>query len=413
MKFIFLALYISVHTFSCSAQHVQTLKKYCSGFETIRSESFRFLDNEMDDIRIFGLGENTHGTSEFTLLARELMSYLSTYHQVKILIIETPFGEGRYLNDYIQGKNDDLHFIMNHNNSSWRYRTREFYDLMEWLRTYNIGHTNKLVIHGCEMQYVASDLEKINEYLMAVGYLNRFTGFDKHLWQEITVEEQVEYFTTYVDLKRLFINHEIDFVRLSSQRDYELAYHNVVVLGQFVSAIIQNTEQRKHDFRDMYIGENIEWIMNFYGHGSRSMYWAHNSHVGDWVSNGIVDVAGHQLRKVYGETYFSIATDFGYGEYLAFTQDWEMAVHTRDHIIDGSFTQQLKSCGRANTFLNLREAKKDPMIEDYLNDPLITMAGAGAQVRRDKTETDLRGRAFDAIIYINRTSKINLISQKH
>ena len=35
------------------------------------------------------------------------------------------------------------------------------------------------------------------------------------------------------------------------------------------------------------------------------------------------------------------------------------------------------------------------------------MAGAGAQVRNSETEKELSGKAFDGIIYIDRTNKIN------
>ena len=35
------------------------------------------------------------------------------------------------------------------------------------------------------------------------------------------------------------------------------------------------------------------------------------------------------------------------------------------------------------------------------------MSGAGAQVRNSQTETKEIGKAFDAIIYLNKTRKIN------
>lgn len=392
---------------SCSSQCNDELKKHSTGFDRLTANSFSFLDSEMKDIRVVGYGEDTHGTAEFTLLAKELMEYLTINHDFKLLIIETGFGEGLYLNDYIQGRVSDLKILLKEHNSTWRYDTTQFYELMNWLRDYNNKHEKKISIYGCEMQYVISDVHKINEYLKSVDASYKVSGFEKHLWQDISNDEKVAYYNAYFNTKQLFIDNYQTFIQKSSQKEFDLAYHEIEVLGQFVTTIHQNVEQRKHDFRDIYMGENIQWLMNFHGDNSKSLYWAHNAHVGDWVSNGIVDVTGHQLRKMYGQSYYSIATDFGFGEYVAFSQDWKMEVHKREHIEKNTFTNCLKSFGNPNTFLNLRQAKKDPALNQYLSVPLTSMSGAGAQVRSNKTETELSGKAFDAIIYLDKTTKID------
>lgn len=402
-----LTVFIVLFSIYCSSQCNEQLKKSSTGFNQLTSASFSFLDDLLSDVRILGYGEDTHGTSEFTVLAKELMEYVAENHGFKILIIETGFGEGAYLNDYIQGKSPDLRSILEAHNSTWRYRTTEFYDLMNWLRDYNRQNAENISIYGCEMQYVISDVDKIKEYLNRVGSDYEVTGFEKHLWQEISDDERMAYFTSYFKLKRLFMDNQVDFVKNSSQKAFELALQHVEVLGQFSTAINQNLEQRKHDFRDIYMGANIKWIMEYHGNSSRSLYWAHNSHVGDWVNNGIVDVAGHQLRKMYGQSYFNIATDFGFGEYVAFSRDWKMEVHKRDKIVAGTFTECLRSFGSPNTFVNLRQAKENESLHYYLSLPLTSMSGAGAQVRNSDTETGSISKAFDAILYLDRTTKIN------
>ncbi len=83
--------------FSGYSQCNSELNHYAVGFNEIKSTSFSFLDNELDEVRIVGYGEDTHGTAEFTQLASELMKYLSEKHGFKIFILETGFGEGQYL----------------------------------------------------------------------------------------------------------------------------------------------------------------------------------------------------------------------------------------------------------------------------------------------------------------------------
>ncbi len=407
MKYLFTLLLFGTFSFSCSSQCNSEIENYAVGFNEIKASSFSFLDSSLNDVRIVGYGEDTHGTAEFSLLAKELMEYLSEKQGFKVFIIETGFGEGQYLNDYIQGKRDDLKTILDKHNSTWRYRTKEFHQLMNWLKKYNQTHTDKIHLYGCEMQYVISDVNKIKEYLKTVNSDYQIDGFEKHLWQPIEESEKTDYYISYAKLKKHFINNSETFKNKTSEKEFSIAYQHIVVLGQFVTAINQNNEQRKSDFRDIYMGENIQWILNFHGNESKALYWAHNAHVGDWVDNGMVDVTGHQLRKIYGNAYFNIATDFGTGEFLAFSQEGKMETFSHESILENTFTECLKKYGNPNTFLNIRKAKEENKMNEYLNSEFTTMSGAGAQVRNSQTETKEIGKAFDAIIYLNKTSEIN------
>lgn len=396
---------------SCTAQQCDVdLSPYATGFDRISAADFSFLDEELDGVRIVGYGEDTHGTAEFTTMAQEMMRYMAEEHGFRLFVIETGFGEGQYLEDYIQGRRDDLVEIMAQHNSTWRYETDEFYAMMEWLREYNRAHpSDPIHLYGCEMQYVTDDVGRIEAYLASVGADYTIEGFDKHLWQSWEDSEETDHYIAYAQLKAYFDENREAFIAKSSERSYQLAYQHVMVLGQFVSAIIQNVYQRMNDLRDIYMGENIQWIMNHHGSDSQALYWAHNAHVGDWISNGIVDVTGHQLKKIYGPAYYKIATDFGTGEYRAFSADptvSDIQTIQVDEIIDGTITQCLQQLGSPNAFVNLRAARQDPSIRLYLDQPLTTMAGAGAQARGTTTETNYMGRAFDAIIYLDRSSVI-------
>jgi erythromycin esterase-like protein len=407
MKYLILITLSGLFSFASFAQCNSELKNFAVGFNEIKASSFSFLDSSLNNVRIVGYGEDTHGTAEFALLTKELMEYLSEKQGFKVLIIETGFGEGQYLNDYIQGKRNDLKTILDKHNSTWRYKTKEFYQLMNWLKEYNKDNSDKINIYGCEMQYVISDVNRIRQNLKKVNSNYQIDGFEKHLWQPIEESEKTDYYISYAKLKKHFIDNYEAFKNKSSEKEFELAYQHIAVLGQFVTAINQNVEQRKHDFRDIYMAENIEWILNFHGNESKALYWAHNAHVGDWVDNGIVDVTGHQLRKRYGNSYFNIATDFGTGEFLAFSKDWKMETFSYDKVLENTFTKCLKNIGNPNTFLNIRKARENKELAEYLNSDLTTMSGAGAQARNSQTETKGIGKAFDAIIYLNKTSKIN------
>lgn len=397
----------------CNSQCTADLTKHATAFDKLEVESFTFLDDNLKDVDIVGLGEDTHGTAEFTEMAGKMMCYLAKNHGFRYFIIETGFAEGLYLNDYIEGSRDDLTYILQNLNSTWRYRTQEFVEMLNLLRSYNQTHSRKIQLYGCEMQYVAQEVNRLNTYLKEVGSTYRVLGFDKHLWQDITAEEKMNYYSTYTTTKELFEAKHEEFIQKTSEDDFMQAYHYVEILGQFVSAIHQNVEQRKHDLRDLYMAENIQWILYHGLSGSKALYWAHNGHVGDWISNGIVDVAGHHLKKIYGPAYYNIATDFGTGQYLAFSKDMKMNIYSHPTARRGTFSECLKNMGAPNVFLDLRNARNDSTLKHFLLEPLTTNSGAGAQVRSEDTETNDIGRAFDAMIYLDKTHNINWMTTEY
>jgi erythromycin esterase-like protein len=392
------------------------LNKYITGFEQLKSNSFSFLDGELENVKIVGYGEDTHGSSEFTLIAKELMDYLSKNHKFNILILETGFSEGLYLNDYVQGKRENIKKILTEHNSTWRYNTEEFIALIDWIKNYNKIAKTKIKVYGSEMQYVISDLHKIQDYLTHVGSDYIINGFEKHIWQNITEEEKSDYYISYSKLKSFFTTNHKKFKEKTSDKEFQLVFHQIEVLGQFVSTIHQNVYQRKMDLRDLYISENIEWILNYETKESKALYWAHNVHIGNWISNGIVDVAGHHLKKRFKNAYYNIATDFGTGDFFAFASDPKkdgngLQKFSFKTIDSSTFTNCLKAQGDPNAFIDLRNAKRKQILKNFLEKPLKTMYGAGSSEWGKQTQTVDIGKAFDAILYINNVNAINFIKE--
>ena len=89
------------------------------------------------------------------------------------------------------------------------------------------------------------------------------------------------------------------------------------------------------------------------------------------------------------------------------TGNWKFTTFNYKEVLEGTFSDCLKQMGSPNTFLNIRKAKQDDKLKEYLDSELTTMSGAGAQARDTQTETKEIGKAFDAIIYLDKTSKIN------
>lgn len=392
----------------------EDLRAYSIPFETLEHDQFTFLADHAKTARIIGIGESTHGTADFTELPRELLAYLADECGYNTLIIESMVGEVAYLNDYVLGKRDDLDHILIEINTSWRYRTIQFIELIDWIRAYNETHAdNPIEIHGMEMQIVLADAQRVRDYLQLVGSQTEVPNIEQHLWQQVTRDQHLEWFTQLQTVFRELESNQESWAFTHGEDAYWTAYHHAEVMQQFLLAIAQTREQRKHDLRDIYMAENVEWIMWQRGKDSKALLWAHNSHIADGVDNGIVDVLGHQLRKRFGDSYFAIASLFGTGSYYAFPPNakevgWKFELYDRKTIQADTFTAVLQELGRPNVFVDFRAARANSeSLNCELNAPMKIMSGAGAQRYPAETRLDNLGSKFDAVIYLDESDPID------
>ena len=397
------------------AQCPTELPTYLTGFTELAAEQFTFLDDQLDSVYVVGYGEDTHGSAEFTELAGELLRYLVRNHNFTGIVLETMVGEAAYLDAYVQGTRNDRDYLLNEINSSWRYRTEEFVALLEWMRRYNAEHPGApLHLYGNEMQFVKADAMLVRDYLTALGHDVKVADYGKHIWQSFSPEEKAALFQNYHALDSYLTLHAEALIEASSQPAYDRIRHHVEIIGQFVLTINQTKERHKHDVRDLYAAENLLYLFQDGARDPRLLYWSHNAHVGDWVSNGQVDVAGHQLAKRMGKAYYRLATDFGNGEFVALAArggmwSWTVVNFTLDPT---TFTACLAGAGTPYAFLDLRAARGDNALAGYLRSPLTTMSGAGAQYYGSATSESDIGRAFDGIIYLDTVHPINRLPRE-
>lgn len=64
MNLVFVLLILQ--TFAYAQDYPAGLKEYSTAFNKIEAGSFVFLDNKLSDVRIVGLGEDTHGSADLS-----------------------------------------------------------------------------------------------------------------------------------------------------------------------------------------------------------------------------------------------------------------------------------------------------------------------------------------------------------
>lgn len=395
------------HPASCN------ISLYTTPIDHKLSDRFHALDQDLNQVQIVGFGEDTHGTAEFTELAEELMIHLAEQHSFRVLFLENGVGETIFLNDYILGKLDDAEGLLKTKISTWRYQSTQFLHLLNRLRAFNQSHPDHPIhLYGIEMHYPLEDANRLNQYLTRHGLKPLSAPFDKTLYQTISEDEKADLFIALHKTKRDLLQNRVRLIQEGPEAEFRQAELHLNILGQFVTAILQGHEQQRSELRDLYMEANLTHILATFEPESRALVWAHNAHIGDWISNGQVDVLGHHLRKRYGHKYYNLATHFGVGAYLAFPHDaaksgWKLTPITRETIQPNSFTQTLSECGQPDAFVDFLAMRRNPESLVRLQNPFVVMAGGGAQAYGMLTTQAAWGTAFDGLLFLQKSSPIH------
>ena len=105
-----------------------------------------------DNIKVVGLGEATHGNSDFQDLKLEVLKTLVEKNNLKNFAIEADFGEGMIINNYIHGNKREENIASVFSFSI--YHTKNMNDLINYMFDYNqkVNDEDKLSFFGFDMQ---------------------------------------------------------------------------------------------------------------------------------------------------------------------------------------------------------------------------------------------------------------------
>jgi erythromycin esterase len=273
------------------------------------------LQATIGDARIVGMGEATHGTTEFWKIRQKLSSYLVEEMGFVAILHEAPLPNSLYINDYVtegEGTALEAHEKLGY----WRYQ--EMQDLIAWIREYNLQRGEQepaLHYFGYDCAF-RSWAESIN---LIVGYLE---VVDPGAVGEITTRldnytlEDAQYVYDFLTAKA------DEYVAQSSVEEYRL----ILKIAENLEPAWQvwyNLENGlpDGDIRESFNIGNVNWIIENLLDGGKVIIWAHNGHVGNTYLEDIAGVPaqmlGSRLKEQYGEDYYIIGTEFYGGSFLA------------------------------------------------------------------------------------------------
>jgi erythromycin esterase len=274
--------------------------------------------------RVVGVGEATHGTSEFFRFKARLFEFLVEEMSFTVIGVEASWSDSLAVDDFVRdGTGDPEAAVLGM--KFWTIGTEEVLELVRWMRAYNADprHERKLRFAGFDMQSVEEPSRRLAAYLKdvdpAVGHdelatLETLATVDTLPDRSRAAEICARSILPVADLGRRLSERKAQYVARSGHAGWRRAVGCARILGQAIQLHGVGNSRR---IRDQKMAENVEWILNEEGLGTRMMLWAHNSHVSAAPENGGPWSMGSHLRETFGSRYFVIGQAFGEGGFVA------------------------------------------------------------------------------------------------
>ncbi|HEY7543541.1 MAG TPA: erythromycin esterase family protein, partial [Blastocatellia bacterium] len=190
------------------------------------------------------------------------------------------------------------------------------------------------------------------------------------------------------------------------------------IARQHARVVVQNLEMRKgrgptqaaFNVRDRSMAENIRWIMECEGPGTKMVVWAHNGHVATENRSGIEWMGSH-LRKAFGSEMVVFGFAFNQGGFQAIEMPSQTGRGLRTFNLapapDGSLDASLAAAGLRIAAIDLRALPKDGRVAKWFGEPRQTRsigAGFSEQAAANFVASQITPQLYDALLFIEKTS---------
>jgi erythromycin esterase len=389
------------------------------------------LRESLASARVVAIGEGTHGTREFFTLRHRLMELLAMNLSFRAFAFEFPYGEGVLIDRYVRtGEGDPADVLRRVYCTPWNHQ--EMLDTIEWMHTYNEGRvaTAQIGFHGIDIHDGDSGLliDSLLTFIERVApdkretYAARFDAFRyPSMYHAVlfidsdgTVREGLRWVVE--DLESNASSYEDPL----GETAYDVALHEAELLLQraemYALSAVDSTAGSL--LRDESMAENVLWLLNTLGSGTKIAFSGHNYHVGRFANLSTtiggqpvqLTSAGWHLGRWMGSSYVVLGTTTKNGDVAIFPfpggERDQVAVMSIPRVGYDGHATLLHAAGIPNFILDLRAPDGEPGTEwMFDSDPFLHIGTTFYTGIKDsfRIYTPLRP-VFDLIAYIETTS---------
>ena len=342
--------------------------------------------------KVFAIGEATHGSSEVYEIKNNLTKYLISYHDYSTLAIEMEPFDAQELNKYIQGGNIKLDATLSAT-GYWIWKTKEFSSLMEWLRRFNEGKSNKIKIVGIDIPFSNNALSILKSYSPGSSYLSKiFTKIDSlYSLKDIKKNDATS-------LKKLVNLYEEESIKQNILRDKKSNETLLSAISSFQQQIGFRESTEQNIYRDSCMAINLSTFLNS-NVSEKLILWAHNGHVSK---------AGKSLGALISEKnpVYSLAFAIGKGYFNGISQlDDEVKPHQLLPPISDSYESYFNIQNQFSWFISLNFKKNENKWLSEAHNFRFT----GVMNSRYQFSLNNLQDAYDGVIFLKESTPSHLI----
>lgn len=263
-----------------------------------------YLNKPALNSRLIGLGEATHGTKEFTEIKSDIVKILVLQYGYKNFILEAGYIDCIKINEFIQNKNDDSLNLFK--GLPWPWATTEFYELIKWMRQYNIHSTKDEYIH-----FYGSD---VGNHASVRFYKNQFANPTTNLFIENLIKIYADTLKTPNQKIAMLKVQSKAFPKLPNFTD-SMKMKNILESLHFL--LLRGGERYK--FREITFADLTIAIIDHLSSKEKFILWAHNTHIAKFSDSR--KTVAYFLNKRYSEHYTNFIFEFNKGGFRAVDTD--------------------------------------------------------------------------------------------
>ncbi|MCH5583522.1 erythromycin esterase family protein [Shimazuella sp. AN120528] len=257
----------------------------------------------LQDKKVVSFGESTRGarsSHQMHLIKHRFLRFLVEFLGFRSLALEVDWTIGIQVDEYLRTGRGNLRALLS---NIWEpLQTEEFFDAIQWMRSYNQQHPNDTIrVFGGYSQGVPA-----NAYDIVLDYV-RSISFE-HLDE---LEAHYAVLRSSHQEKQVLINHAklaYEFVAdLPGGENHSIALQ----YARFIWGFYEQIDLDKLDLDQRFARNMILWHKHT---GHKMVYWGGIAHV---ANNHIIPNRGYSvgshLRKFFGSDYSSICLTFHHG----------------------------------------------------------------------------------------------------
>ncbi len=304
---------------------------------------FDVLLDRIGDARVVMLGEASHGTHDFYQWRAALTRRLIAERGFSFVAVEGDWPDCERVDHSVRcrtGAPEDPRVAVGafERWPTWMWANEEVADFCRWLRGHNTSIDPQLRVgfHGLDVYSLWESLREILIYLrehqpeqvpVALAAYRCFEPYAENPQEHALVTRFVpgscenEVVDLLVGLRRRAAARGVtargaaargvtdDRATGGGAADDQLAqfaaWQNAEVVAgaeQYYRAMLRGGRQ-SWNVRDRHMDDSLARLLEYYGHGSKAVVWAHNTHVGDARATDMAETGGTNIGQLARQRY--------------------------------------------------------------------------------------------------------------